>query len=131
MLADFNAALFVDDARNIGRIGSEIVTEPNHAPELVIHPDHRVKFSIDIDMWAWGLTVFDCAAFNPKGEPMFQTWLGVGPKVTHSRWYVVRKACLQQHPEVVDCLREFVAHSTNTADGRPSSVAQAAVALHR
>ena len=56
MLADFSTALLVDDARNIGRIGSEIVTEPNHAPELVIHPDHRVKFSIDIDMWAWGLT---------------------------------------------------------------------------
>ena len=130
MLADFSAALFVDDARNIGRIGSEIVTEPYRAPELVIHPDHRVKLSIDIDMRAWGLTVFDCVAFNPKGEPMFQALLGVGPKVTHSRWYVVRKACLQTS-EVVDCLREFVAHSTNTADGRPSSVAQAAVALHR
>jgi hypothetical protein len=136
MLADFSTALLVDDARNIGRIGSEIVTEPYRAPELVIHPDHRVRFGIEIDMWAWGLTVFDCAAFNPKGELMFQTLLGSGPRrytfkvVAERQFYDVRQARLQQHPEVADWLRAFVAQCANTADRRPS-VALAAVTLHR
>ena len=136
MLADFSAALFVDDAMKTGSIGSLTVTEPYRAPELVVHPRHHVKFGTEIDVWALGLTAFDCAAFNPQGELMFQTLLGSGPRrytfklVPERQFYVVRQARLQQHPEVTDCLRVFVAQCTNTADRRPS-VALAAVTLHR
>ena len=136
MLADFSAALNVDDAMKTGRIGSLTVTEPYRALELVVHPRRHVKFGTEIDVWALGLTAFDCAAFNPQGELMFQTLLGSGPRrytfkvVPERQFYVVRQARLQQHPEVADCLRPSVAQRTNTADRRPS-VALAAVTLHR
>ena len=119
-----------------GRLGSSVVTEPYRAPELVVHPNDCVKFGTGIDVWALGLTAFDCAAFNPAGELMLQKLLGVG-KARHTframvqehQFYFVRKARVEQHPEVADCLREFVTHCTNRPEIRPS-VAQASGALH-